>query len=253
MDQPKRRELPFFPIALGLAAAFLGLLLLILARVDNPDQQREYLWGLVAAFVAGLGLWSFVSVQWRRRNRDYRPGRFSDGAAGRVATETIFTGSPWADTSTYRRPRRIKLDRGERKVWAEAARLTGLEFDRSRNPRLVGTLRGIEVRVDPVGGAAQETRARAALPISLNGQVTATPDHEGSIRIEGASPDLELALRASPLPQWLTAVAHATLEIENQGARALAPDLGANPDELRGLIEIAVSAAEAVTAWSSRK
>jgi len=252
MDKPKRRALPFLPIAIVVAVVFLSLLLLILDRVEDPDRQQTLIWRLIALFVGGLAAFTWVSVQWRRRRREDRSGRFSDGSAGRVFTEMFFTGNPWVDTSTYRRPRRIKLDRKERKAWAEAGRRTGLELDRSRNPRLVGALRGIEVRVDPAGPGGNETRARAALPISLDGQVIADLSDDGAVRIEGASTTLEAALRDSPVIDWLTAAGDATLEIENQGARAFAPEIGADADALHGLIELAVSAAEAVTAWANR-
>ena len=49
---------------------------------------------------------------------------------------------------------------------------------------------------------------------------------------------------------WLLAQDSAILEIEAQGARAFAPGIVSDPDMLRGLIELAVSAAEAVTRWS---
>ncbi len=253
MDKPKRRGIPILPFAIVAAVLLLVLSGLILDRVEDPDRRRFMLQLLIGAFVGGLGLFSWLSVEWRPGRRNYRSGRFSEGAARRIATETVFAGNVWADTSTYRRPRRIGMDRKEQKIWAEVGRGIGLKLDRSRSPRLVGTIRGIEVRVDPVRSDCYETRARAALPISIKGKIVAALDGNGAIRIEGAPPDLEAALRDSPVVAWLTASGDATLEIEAQGARAFAPDIVSDPDLLRGLIELAVSAAESVAAWSRRK
>jgi hypothetical protein len=174
------------------------------------------------------------------------------GAAARIATDTVLTGNVWADTSTYRRPKRIRMDRKELKVWDEVGRATGLVLDRSRSPRLMGTLRGIAVRVDPVKSSDRfETRARATLPISLPEKVAVALDADGTIRIEGASPELEAALCASPVIAWLTATGDAVLELESQGARAFAPGIVSDPDLLRGLIELAVGAAEVAAARST--
>jgi hypothetical protein len=154
MDRKPRRQLPFFPIAVGLAVVFLGLLLLILDRVKDPEEQRRAIQTLVGVFIFGLAVFSWVSVQWRRGKREYRSGRFAETATERSISDTYFAGSAFADTSTSRRPKRIKLDRKERKAWVEVGGALGLELDRSRNPRLAGTVRGIAVRVDPTAQTA---------------------------------------------------------------------------------------------------
>jgi hypothetical protein len=252
MDRARPRHIPIFPVAVVVAAVFLGLLLLIMSRVEDAKLRSMLLRVLIGGFVGGLALFTWISVEWGRRRRAVAGGRFSAGAAARIATETVFMGSPFADTSTCRRPRRIHLERSEIQAWKQVARTTGLALDRSRNLRLSGTIRGIEVRVDPVESDHYETRARAALPISLAGKVVADLDDAGSVRIAGAPADLEAALRDSPLVHWLTVSGDATLEIEAQGARAFAPDIIDDPDLLRALIELAVCAAEAVTAWQRK-
>jgi hypothetical protein len=254
MGKSKRSGVPVFAAAVVIAVIVLGAFVLIIDRVEDEERQRDLLWLMIFVVVVGISIFTAISVRMRASRSGYRTGHFTEGAVGRIAVDAIRTGNVWAESSTYRRSYRVKLSRKELRGWAETARVTGLELDRSRSPRLIGTLRGVKVRVDPVdGGDDRETRARASLPVSLPIQCTATINAAGQVQVVGAPPELETALRHSGVPDWLLAQDGAVLEIEAQGARAYAPGIVSDPDLLRGLIELAVSAAETVTSWHQRQ
>ena len=250
MSNSNRRGVPVFAVAIVIAVIAFGAFLLIHDRVEDERVRYQLLRVLVFVVVGGIAVFTVISVKVRAARSGHRAGRFSEGMVERGLVDTVRTGNGWASTSTYLRPHRVKLGRKELRGWAEAARRTGLVLDRSRSPRLIGTMRGVQVRVDPIDGDDGETRARAALPVSLPIQCTVDLDAAGQVQVVGAPPELETALRNSPVPDWLLAQGGAVLEIEAQGARAFAPGIVSDPDLLRGLIELAVSAAEAVTRWS---
>jgi uncharacterized membrane protein YczE len=95
MDKPKRRGLPFFPIAVVVAVCFLSLLFLILTRVEDSRLQGKLIRTLIGLFVGGLGVFSWISAQWGRQRASPRT-RFSPETCGPTPRPTVApSGSEW--------------------------------------------------------------------------------------------------------------------------------------------------------------
>jgi hypothetical protein len=246
MGRRNRKEQPLGPFLAACAVVgllWIAVLVTILYVVRNDALQSALLRMLYAVTpILLLGLILLKTANWRSWRKSPEAG-IKD-----IGQDVIHAALPMLPEEPHRLKSRsrIRLDRQEYKVWRQAAVDHRLVLSEQPRVLLQGVYCDVPVRVDIIDGETLETCAAVNVKLDLPGECRIQVGPDGELVHEGSAPELLAAIRNSPAAAWISALGDVTLIADGKKVKIYAPEIVADPDRMKGLLEAVVTSSRAV-------